>query len=155
VVVPPPADVEPSALHALCCAAVEHAYTGGVPAALPAASLLPLWCVARHLQMDALQAFCVRRLGPALAADLALLSATAGVTMRHRCDALLQAVAAALLAHAPRVCDASVAAALDAAAPGGDDALADALAAVIRDALLARREEEAARREDGRGAAAG
>jgi hypothetical protein len=146
VSVPPPADVDPAAFHALCCAAVEHTYTSGI-AAMSEPMLLPLWCVARHLQMEALQAYCAARLAPALHADPALLRAAAGVAMRHRSDALLQRVAAALLA-APLTCDTEVQAVLAAASTGGADAdilaacdaLADAMAAAMRDALQQRNE---------------
>ncbi len=150
VVLPAPADVSPDALHTLCCAAVEHTYTGHV-GALPQASLLPLWCVARHLQLDALQAFCELRLAPVLRAERPLLVAAAGVAARHKSDALLQRVAAALLA-VPAECCAGVEAVLGAAAGGGDDAargaasdaLADAMTAVIQEALLLLPSEDAA-----------
>jgi hypothetical protein len=148
VTVPPPADVAPTAFHALCCAAVEHTYTSGI-AAMSEPMLLPLWCVARHLQMEALQAYCEHRLAPALHADPALLRAAAGVAMRHRSDALLQRVAAALLAE-PLSCDTEVQAVLAAASTGGADAdtlaacdaLADAMAAAMRDALQQRNESQ-------------
>jgi hypothetical protein len=149
VTLPTPADVYPAALHALCCrrAAVEHTYTGNVQRFLQTdSSLLPLWCVARHLQMNALQAFCITRLDPALRADSALLLAAAGVAMRHRCGALLQRVASATIAASsdPVECDATVRAVLQAAAGGAEgaaleavcDALADAMAAVLREGLL-------------------
>jgi hypothetical protein len=149
VTLPTPADVYPAALHTLCCAAVEHTYTGNVQRFLLTdsySSLLPLWCVAQHLQMNALQAFCITRLEPALRADSALLLAAAGVAMRHRCDALLQRVASATIAASsdPVECDATVRAVLQAAAGGAEgaaleavcDALADAMAAVLREGLL-------------------
>jgi hypothetical protein len=59
--------------YALFHAAVEHAYTGTVASDPAAESLLPLWCLGDHLQMDELCAWCVKRLVPVLAKDAALL----------------------------------------------------------------------------------
>jgi hypothetical protein len=147
VPVPTPADVAHDAFHALVCAAVEHAYTGALPEALPDEQLLPLWCVARQLQMAALQACVVAALSPALLrAQPALLRAVAGVALRHGCDALLRAVAAALLSEPGVALLAAMRGVLAEMAAGGDDAaaltaadaLADAMAGVLRTALLAR-----------------
>jgi hypothetical protein len=147
VLVPAPADVAPDAFHALVCAAVEHAYTGALPDALPDERLLPLWCVARHMQMAALQACVVAALSPQLLrAQLALLRAVAGVALRHGCDALLRAAAEALLSMPCADTHNETVALLAEASAGGDasaatvaaDALADAMAAVLRTALLAR-----------------
>jgi hypothetical protein len=147
VPVPAPADVAHDAFHALVCAAVEHAYTGALPDALSDEQLLPLWCVARHLQMAALEACIVATLSPALLrAQPALMRAVAGVALRHGCGALLRAVAAALLSmRGAALREATHAALAEMAAGGGDaaalntaDALADAMAGVLRTALLAR-----------------
>jgi len=54
-------------------AAVELAYTGKIASTIDAASLLPLWCIGDHLQMDELCAWCTDRLPPALSRDAALL----------------------------------------------------------------------------------
>jgi hypothetical protein len=98
LVLPPPGDVAPAAFHALMCAAVEHTYTGALQAGLPAESLLPLWCVARHLQLDALAAACAAALLPALRAQpRALLRDTVRAAARHRCQELMQHAAAAVL----------------------------------------------------------
>jgi hypothetical protein len=152
VAVPAPADVAPDAFHALMCAAVAHTYTGELPPELPQASLLPLWCVARQLQMDELRAACAEALSPAAlrAAPNKLLSRAADVALRHGCDAALLAnAAAALLLAAPALGeedDALVADALMCDDRGGGehvddaaaDALGDAMAALMRDALLRR-----------------
>jgi hypothetical protein len=140
VAVPPPADVDPAAFYDLCCAAVEHTYTSDVQS-LPESSLMPLWCVARHLQMAVLQQWCAARLAPALRCDEALLCTTGGLALRYRCDALLAAVSTALL-HKP-LKETLLHAVLDAAVCGGDAAaraatgevLADALALALQDAF--------------------
>jgi hypothetical protein len=152
VPLPPPADVAPAAFYALCCAAVEHTYTGAIQQLPDGGNLLSLWCVARHLQMAALQAFCCAALAPSLRAAVtateegaALLRDVAGVAARHGCDALRRCVAAALLAVPAEGMDAAVATALHAAASGSDaaasaaacDGIADAMAAAMRDRLLA------------------
>jgi hypothetical protein len=152
VVVPAPADVAPDALHALMCAAVEHTYTGELPQELPQASVLPLWCVARQLQMDGLRAACAEALASAAlrAASDALLARAADVALRHGADeALLRSVAAALLLHGPKMSeeeDTLVADALLCGENGGGehvgaaaDALGDAMVAVLRQPLLHRR----------------
>jgi hypothetical protein len=56
LVLSPPAGVRAADFHALCLAAVEHTYTGRV-VALADDALLPLWCVAHHLQLAALAAY--------------------------------------------------------------------------------------------------
>ncbi len=126
---------------------MEHAYTGALPDALPDERLLPLWCVARHLQMAALQACVVAALSPPLLrAQPALLRAVAGVALRHGCDALLRAVAKATFTVRAENMPNETAALLAEVTAGGDaaaatvaaDALADAMAAVLRTALLAR-----------------
>jgi hypothetical protein len=151
VPLPPPADVAPAAFYALCCAAVEHTYTGAIQQLPDGGNLLSLWCVARQLQMAALQAFCCAALAPSLRAAVtategaALLRDVAGVAARHDCDALRRCVAAALLAAPAEGMDAAVATALHAAAAGSDaaaaaaacDGIADAMAAAMRDRLLA------------------
>jgi hypothetical protein len=146
VPVPTPADVAHDAFHALVCAAVEHAYTGALPEALPDDRLLPLWCVARQLQMAALQASVIAALSPPLLrAQPALLRAVTGVALRHGCDALLCAAAKALLAAQCLDMHKETTALLEGGSAGGDaaagaaavDALADAMAAVLRTALLA------------------
>jgi hypothetical protein len=152
---PAPADVACDALHALMCAAVEHTYTGALPDALPRASLPPLWCVARQLQLEALRRACVDALSPAVlrCAPRELLSRTADVALRHGCDTALlcNAVAALLLSDdaakpaAPlsETDDDLIAAMLCCADDGTGagaaalaDALGDAMAAVMRQALL-------------------
>jgi hypothetical protein len=152
VVVPAPADVAPEAFHALMCTAVEHTYTGELREGLPAESLLPLWCVARALQMDALRDACACALSPAAlrAAPAPLLARAADVALRHgRDEALLRHAAAALLLRAPALGEEEDALVADALlcgdAAGGEhvgaaaDALGDAMASVMRDALLLQR----------------
>jgi hypothetical protein len=136
------------------CAAVEHTYTGELPEELPQASVLPLWCVARQLQMDALRAACAEALAPAAlrAAPDALLARAADVALRHGADeALLRSVAAALLLRGPKMSEEEDALVADALmcgeGVGGEgehvgtaaDALGDAMAAVLRTPLLLRR----------------
>jgi hypothetical protein len=102
---------------------------------------MPLWCVARHLQMAVLQQWCAARLAPALPSDEALLCAAGGLALRYRCDALLAAVSTALL-YKP-LTEPLLRAVLDAAVCGGDAAalaatgevLADALALALQDAF--------------------
>jgi hypothetical protein len=145
VPLPPPANVAPDAFYALVCFAVEHTYTGAIQELSIEAGdkLLSLWCVARHLQMAALQAFCCAALAPSLHAaaaadDAALLRDVAGVAARHGCDALRWRVAAALLAAPDERMDAAVATALDAgAADGGDAAAASAACDDMADAMAA------------------
>ncbi len=146
LVLPVPADVEPEAFHALCCAAVEHTYTGDVQELL-AASLLPLWCVAHHLQMATLQAWCAARVADAAAeagdGALPLVLETLCVALRHKSDTLLRAAARGVLvlhmlelpevmAHVLRPHE------------GAAEALADACAALLREALVQKRDAAAA-----------
>jgi hypothetical protein len=140
------------AFYTLVLCAVEHTYTGAIQELIieDGDKLLSLWCVARHLQMSALQAFCCAALAPSLHAaaaadDAALLRDVAGVAARHGCDVLRRYAAAALLAAPEERMDAAVAAALDAGAAGSAaaaasaacDDMADAIAALIRERLLA------------------
>jgi hypothetical protein len=114
VPVPLPVGVPESAHYALFTAAVEHAYTGDI-GTLDDASLLPLWCVGDHLAMDALRAWCVPRLVPVMAADVALLEEAWSAAMARPCDALCDACATAWLR-------------ADAAAAEGDETLLRLLA---------------------------
>ena len=77
--------------------AVEHAYTGTIASDLAAESLLPLWCLGDHLQMDVLCAWCVERLVPVLAKDAALLESAWTVALARPSDALGDACATAWL----------------------------------------------------------
>jgi hypothetical protein len=142
IAVPPPADVDPASFYNLFLAAVEHTYTSGVES-LAEASMLPLWCVARHLQMDVLQRWCADKLGPALHRDELLLRSAGALALRYRCETLLAKVSIALLT-AP-LSEPALLSVLDAASGAGssteDDmaaggqALADSMAAVLLDAL--------------------
>jgi hypothetical protein len=79
-------------------AAVEHAYTGSVASDLAAESLLPLWCLGDHLQMDELCAWCAERLVPVLAKDAALLERAWSTALARPSDTLGDACATAWLA---------------------------------------------------------
>jgi hypothetical protein len=96
IALPLPSGVAADEHYATFRAAVEHAYTGGVADAA-AASLLPLWCLGDHLQMDELCAWCIERIAPCLAADAALLEAAWAAALARPCDALCDACARAWL----------------------------------------------------------
>lgn len=101
LVLSPPAGVRPADFHALMCAAVEHTYTGKLPEALPQERLLPLWCVAQHLQFAALAACCAAQLLPAMRArPAALLPDVVRVAARHGSKALMHRAASVLLSSA-------------------------------------------------------
>ena len=88
--------------YALFHAAVEHAYTGAVASDVAAESLLPLWCLGDHLQMNELCAWCEQRLVPVLANDAALLERAWTAALSRPSDALGDACATAwLLLEAP------------------------------------------------------
>jgi hypothetical protein len=96
IALPLPRGVADTEHYAIFRAAVEHAYTGGV-AGVAAASLLPLWCMGDHLQMDELCAWCIQRIAPCLATDAALLEAAWAAALARPCDALCDACARAWL----------------------------------------------------------
>jgi hypothetical protein len=96
IALPLPSGVAADERYATFRAAVEHAYTGGVADAA-AASLLPLWCLGDHLQMDELCAWCIERIAPCLAADAALLEAAWAAALARPCDSLCDACARAWL----------------------------------------------------------
>jgi hypothetical protein len=140
IAVPPPADVDPASFYNLFLAAVEHTYTSGVEG-LAEASLLPLWCVARHLQMDVLQRWCADKVGPVLHRDEQLLRSAGALALRYRSERLLAMVSVALLTaplSEPALLSVLVAASgrstEDVLAAAGQ-ALADSMAAVLLDAL--------------------
>jgi hypothetical protein len=93
---PLPRGVPADQHYAIFRAAVEHAYTGTV-AGLDDASLLPLWCLGDHLQMDELRAWCIEHLMPLMRKDAAMLEATWAAALARPCDALCEACASAWL----------------------------------------------------------
>ena len=92
-----PNEVPEEQQYALFHAAVELAYTGTIASDVTAESLLPLWCLGDHLQMDELCAWCVERLTPVLAEDAALLERTWTAALARPSDALGDACATAWL----------------------------------------------------------
>ena len=97
VVIALPNEVPEEQQHALFHAAVEHAYTGTVASDVTDESLLPLWCLGDHLQMEDLCTWCVERLAPALRKDTSLLERTWSAALSRPSDALCDACAAAWL----------------------------------------------------------
>ena len=93
---PAPHGVPAEHHYALFRAAVEHAYTGCI-ADIAASQLLPLWCLADHLQMASLRAWCAARLRPLLAANAELLESAWESALSRSCDALCLACARAWL----------------------------------------------------------
>ena len=94
---PLPNEVPEEQQYALFHAAVEHAYTGTIGTPVAAESLLPLWCLADHLQMDGLCTWCVERLTPVLKQDEELLELTWTSALARPSDALCDACATAWL----------------------------------------------------------
>ena len=92
-----PNEVPEEQQYALFHAAVELAYTGTVASDVGAESLLLLWCIGDHLQMDELCAWCVERLVPALAKDTALLERAWMTALARPSDVLGDACATAWL----------------------------------------------------------
>ena len=92
-----PSEVPVEQQYDLFYAAVEHAYTGTIASPIASESLLPLWCLADHLQMDELCLFCVERIAPALKEDAALLERTWCSALARPSDALCDACATAWL----------------------------------------------------------
>ena len=92
-----PNEVPEEQQYALFHAAVEHAYTGTIASDVAAESLLPLWCLGDHLQMDELCAWCAERLVPVLAKDAALLERAWTTALARPSDALGDACATAWL----------------------------------------------------------
>jgi hypothetical protein len=78
-------------------AAVEYAYTGTVASDVSTESLLLLWCLGDHLQMDELCAWCVERLMPVLVKDAALLERAWTTALARPSDELGDACATAWL----------------------------------------------------------
>jgi hypothetical protein len=93
---PLPRGVPADQHYAIFHAAVEHAYTGTV-AGLDSVSLLPLWCLGDHLQMDELRAWCIEHLMPLMIRDAAMLEAAWAAALARPCDALCDACASAWL----------------------------------------------------------
>jgi len=77
--------------------AVEHAYTGTIASDVSADSLLPLWCLGDHLQLDELCAWCVERLVPVLAKNATMLEHAWTAALARPSDALGDACATAWL----------------------------------------------------------
>jgi hypothetical protein len=96
---PLPGGVPADQHHAIFRAAVEHAYTGMVEG-LDDASLLPLWCVGDHLQMDELRDWCVEQMLPLMRKDGDMLEATWAAALARPCKALCDACASAWLVSA-------------------------------------------------------
>jgi len=93
-----PNEVPEEQQYALFHAAVEHAYTGASAASqIAPESLLPLWCLGDHLQLEELCAWCVERLVPVLAKDSALLERAWTTALARPSDALGDACATAWL----------------------------------------------------------
>ena len=92
-----PNEVPEEQQYALFHAAVEHTYTGAVASDMAPESLLPLWCLGDHLQLDELCAWCAERLVPVLAKDAALLERAWTTALARPSDALGDACAAAWL----------------------------------------------------------
>ena len=90
-----PNEVPEEQQYALFHAAVELAYTGTIASDVTVESLLPLWCLGDHLQMDELCTWCVERLTPALAKDAALLECAWTAALARPSDALGDACATA------------------------------------------------------------
>ena len=82
VELPMPADVPEASQYKLFWAAVEHAYTGDVTAALGLAALFELWCIADYLCMNELALLCCERLADALQGPEAGLFGTINVWKR-------------------------------------------------------------------------
>jgi hypothetical protein len=98
-----PNEVPEEQQYALFHAAVELAYTGTIASDVTAESLLPLWCLGDHLQMNELCAWCVERLTPALADNAALLERAWTAALARPSDALGDACATAWLSyHQPK-----------------------------------------------------
>jgi hypothetical protein len=98
VAIPLPNEVPEEQQYALFHAAVELAYTGTMTSSEVATeSLLPLWCLGDHLQMDELCTWCVERLTPALADNAALLERAWTAALARPSDALGDACATAWL----------------------------------------------------------
>jgi hypothetical protein len=92
-----PNEVPEEQQYALFHAAVEHTYTGTVASDLDAESLLPLWCLGDHLQLDGLCVWCAERLVPVLAKNAALLERAWTAALTRPSDALGDACATAWL----------------------------------------------------------
>ena len=92
-----PNEVHEEQQYGLFHIAVEHAYTGAISSDVAAESLLPLWCLGDHLQMDELCAWCVERMAPVLKRDAALLDRTWATALARPSDALGDACATAWL----------------------------------------------------------
>jgi hypothetical protein len=154
IALPLPAGVPAELHYRMFTAAVEHAYTGGIAADMSAEELLPLFCLADHLQMDSLCAWCVARMTPLLVADVRMLETVWAVALARSCDALCDACASAWLvaatSKAPEATgDESGTTLLDVlsrthAACDEDTSVSSQLARVLRAALLARAAEEGA-----------
>jgi hypothetical protein len=93
---PLPGGVSADQHYAIFRAAVEHAYTGMV-AGLEDASLLPLWCLGDHLQMDELRAWCIEHMLPLMRKDGDMLEAAWAAALARPCDALCDACVSAWL----------------------------------------------------------
>ncbi len=158
IALPLPAGVPADMHYSLFRAAVEHAYTGGIAADVSADELLPLFCLADHLQMDSLCMWCVERMAPLLARDARMLEAVWGAALARSCDALCDACATAWLVASAAKEDADDTSLLDVlarmhAACGADAPLSAQLARVLRAALLARIAAEEPAAAGGGGAA--
>jgi hypothetical protein len=92
----PSAGVPAGQHFAIFHAAVEHAYTGTV-AGLDDASLLPLWCLGDHLQMDELRGWCAEQMLPLMRKDAAMLEAVWAAALARQCDTLCEECASAWL----------------------------------------------------------
>jgi hypothetical protein len=93
---PLPRGVPADQHYAIFRAAVEHAYTGTVDG-LDHASLLPLWCLGDHLQMDELRAWCVEQMLSLMRKDGDMLEAVWAAALARPCDALCDACVSAWL----------------------------------------------------------
>ena len=100
VAVPLPNEVPEDQQYGLFHIAVEHAYTGKIASDVAAESLLQLWCLGDHLQLDELCAWCVERLVPVLAKDATLLERAWMTALARPSDVLGDACATAWLVQA-------------------------------------------------------
>jgi hypothetical protein len=143
IALPLPSGVPADKHYILFHAAVEHAYTGGIATLMIAEELLPLFCLADHLQMDSLRVWCMERIAPLLVPDACVLEAVWLAALARSCDVLCDACATAwLVAAASTSDDANDTTLLDVlarlqAACGADAPLGAQLVRVLRPALLA------------------
>jgi hypothetical protein len=147
IALPLPTGVPAKLHYRLFRAAVEHAYTGGIATDMSAEELLPLFCLADHLQMDSLCAWCVERMAPLLVPAACMLETVWAAALARSCDALCDACATAWLVAASTNEDAKDTTLLDVLARmhdacGKNASLSTQLARVLRAALLAREEED-------------